>query len=125
MLDRLSLVEQVRKFYGMLNAQEFSRIEVPTLFSAFLQADVDHTGPTLFVRGGYGGGSHVQLFYLGVVATDLRRFHQLRPGWIREPLENSFPCGRKDWQLGRPRTRDVTGPNWMRLGELIAWRCKE
>ena len=124
-LDRLSMVKQVRKFYGILNDQDFSRIEVPSLSSAFLQTDVDHTGPTLFLRGGYGGGSHVQLFYLGVVVTDLRRFHQLGSGWTRESLENSFPCGRTDWQLGRPWARDVTRLNGMQLGELTAWQCKE
>ena len=124
-LDRLSMVKQVRKFYGILNDQDFSRIEVPTLSSAFLQTDVDHTGPTLFLRGGYGGGSHVQLFYLGVAVTDLRRFHQLGSGWTRESLENSFPCGRTDWRLGRPWARDLTRLNGMQLGELTAWQCKE
>ena len=115
-------LHRTRDFYGKLHAQNFSRIDVPGFRSSFFRTEADPVGPALRVGT---ANSHSQLFHLGVLLTDGRRFHEVRPGWVRGPLETRARCEKGDWRMERLSRRTRGTENAIRYGGVIAWRCGE
>jgi len=112
--------QRTRDFYGKLHTQNFSRIDVPGFRSSFFRTEADPTGPALRVST---VNNHSQLFHLGVLLTDGRRFHEVTPGWVRGPLETRSRCLKGDWRMERTSRRTRATENGIRYGGVIAWPC--
>ena len=114
--------QQIREFYGKLNSQHFTAIEVPSFGSFFYRPESTSGYRTLQMRT---SNDHSQLFYLEVLLTDLRRIHHLRDGWTHQRLEKRSACAGGNWMLANRSPRHFGAENAIRLDGLLAWRCGE
>ena len=111
---------KARGFYGQLHAQNFSRIDVPSISSSFHRSEGSPPDRVLLVRS---SNDHLQLFYLGALLSDRRLLEETRPGWTRQDLESRFRCAQGSWRLADLSPRNLEAPHAVRYGRLIAWPC--